>query len=689
MNKSQEISISIYGAIIAIIGFILYFGLTMLATNQLDSLKSGFSKEYQEEAKSELVSAVAKLSMQTNELVNDLYNWEEIQQQINDPTYYTYWQSSRVSSANFIPSYFIKLSLYDKNAISLMGMDGEKNIREFGPEIDKSIVHLSEGKAIIERCAVLSEIYGKKNILGYFCVELDLFKGLTAVQAFDNLDIESVNITWDSNNRFVLDNLLEYVTYAAQGVKTISKMHSLTVDTIVKYMVVSAVAILVFVYILIVPLGKPLRGLSSHINALQVSGSEKSYLPDGGIFKITELNTVYKSLNNYQERLEEATQELKNSEEYFRSLIENSSDVILSLDNKGMIIYASPSVEDVLGYKKSKIIGDHVFEYIHGNDIEPFRLSTGEKNNVINAFSQVDFRFKHNNGEWLTLELAGKAYSDADNSCTVICRDITERKKVQEAISLAHDQALEASRAKSNFLANTSHELRTPLNAILGYAEIIAEDMKNNDYTNAEDDVGKVHTAARSLLHLIDEVLDLSKIESGKMELEVHEISVQELVTEIERTITPLISRNSNVLEVNISETVSTMYTDRNKLRQIIFNLLNNSAKFTQNGEVTLDVMVKKVGERDCIEFTVTDTGVGMTKEQAEKVFEPFVQADTSTTRKFGGTGLGLTICRSFAHLMHGEITVHSEEGIGSAFTLTLPVKIRNPEQRVFTRKAV
>ncbi|WP_455217092.1 PAS domain-containing sensor histidine kinase [Kaarinaea lacus] len=627
--------------------------------------------------------------MQTNQLVEDLYNWEEILQQINDPTYYNYWQSSRVSNVNFIPSYFLKLTLYDKNRTSLMGEDGEQNIREFGPELNKNIVHLGSNKAIIERCATLSEIYGKKNVLGYFCIELDLFKGLSAVQAFDNLDVESININRLGNESFELEKLLENVTYSAQGEHTITRMHDLTVDTIIRYMVVSAVVILVFLYILIVPLGKPLRGLSEHINALQVFGSKKSYLPDTGIIKITELDTVYKSLNNYQKRLEETTEELKKSEEYFRSLIENSSDVILSLDNKGMITYASPSIEDVLGYEKSEIVGDHVYEYIHGNDIESFRLSVSEKNFAENVFSQVDFRFRHKGGEWLNLELAGKVYSDADASCTVICRDITERKKVQEAISLAHDQALEASRAKSNFLANTSHELRTPLNAILGYTEIIAEDMQNNDYTNAEDDISKVHTAANSLLHLIDEVLDLSKIESGKMELEVHEISVQELVTEIERTITPLISRNSNTLEINISETVNTMYTDRNKLRQIIFNLLNNSAKFTQDGEVTLDVKVKKVGERDWIEFAVTDTGVGMTKEQAEKVFEPFVQADTSTTRKYGGTGLGLTICRSFAHLMHGEISVHSEEGIGSAFTLKLPLKIRNPEQRVFTRKAV
>jgi PAS domain S-box-containing protein len=360
----------------------------------------------------------------------------------------------------------------------------------------------------------------------------------------------------------------------------------------------------------------------------------------------------------------------------------------MSLDNKGMIVYISPSVVGTLGYKQEEIIGKHIFEYIHSDDIDMARSSLGSSENIYDSLSANEFRFKHKNNAWVTLEASGEMLSEDNNYFTLNCRDITERKRAQEAMLDARDQALEASNAKSNFLANTSHELRTPLNAILGYSEIISEDLAGNDFSNVEDDIEKVHTAASSLLHLIDEVLDLSKIESGKMELSVEEIPIKELLMEVERTIAPLMNKNSNRLEINCSETVKTMKTDRNKLRQIIFNLLNNAAKFTHNGEVTLDVKVRKINGRDWLDFIVTDTGVGMNTEQQEKVFEPFVQADSSTTRKYGGTGLGLTICRSFAQLMYGDITVQSEEGVGSAFSLSLPAKIRSTVERFQPRQA-
>lgn len=688
MKNTHKLSIAAYGFLVTILGLLLYVILTFSATKQLDSLSDAYQKKHQELAKVELTQVIDKLAKATDLLIYELNNWEEILQQINDPTYYTYWQNNRVANFNLMPTYFNKLYVYDKRGVSLMGVDGERNSRIFGKELNTSIVSMINEKPVVERCMVLAEQYGEKNILGYFCIQHDLLKALKTLQVFSYLDIDSLVINRFEKEGITLNEFVDNVDFSVQSRKTITKMHDLTVETIFGYLLVSAAVIFIFLYILVVTIGKPLRGLSSHINSLQVFGSEKSLMPGFSFFKISELDTVYESLNTYQMRLEESSEELKNSEEYFRSLIENSSDVIISMDNKGAIVYISPAVETILGYQSDEIIGDHILEYIHGSDIELFRLSANTKENEKYVFSHYNFRVKHKNGEWLHLELAGRVIADDGASSTIICRDITERKKVQEAISMAHDRALEASRAKSNFLANTSHELRTPLNAILGYSEIIAEDLHSKDFSNAEDDIGKIHTAAKSLLHLIDEVLDLSKIESGKMELEVGEMSVRELLTEVERTITPLMSRNSNTLEVNISETTNTMFTDRNKLRQIIFNLLNNAAKFTHNGEVTLDVKVRKINDRDWIDFTITDTGVGMSAEQQDKVFEPFVQADASTTRKFGGTGLGLTICRSFAHLMHGEISVQSEEGVGSAFTLTLPLKIRNPEDRIFIRKA-
>ena len=685
MKITRKHSIKTYGIILTVIGVVLYASLAVVANNQLNRLSNNYEKKYISLAENEFNEALIKLSMETDNLSNDLQNWEELLQQINDPTYYSYWLENRVASLNFLPKFFEKISLYNSNKQSLAGTSGGSLTNLDLEGLGKTLIFADKDHPVMRRCDAIREKYGKGDLLGYFCVDLDFLEGIKSVKSFNYLGDVAFKIVSgprDNSNVIGMDEVHNKVNISVKKELSNSELHDLTSDTIIKYLIVSAGFMFIFLYILLVIIAVPLRRLSSFINNLEATGTRNIPEFKGGYLEIEELETVYNSLDNYQTRLEESSRELKESEEYFRSLIENSSDVIISLDSKGMIKYVSPTVGRVLGYSVSQFTGNHIFEYIHGSDIESFRLLISTTENMKNIHSQNDFRVRHKKGDWLSLELAGRVVTDKDDLLTIICRDITERKKVQEAITMAHNQALEASRAKSNFLANTSHELRTPLNAILGYTEIVAEDMLNSDYSNVESDIEKVHTAAKNLLHLIDEVLDLSKIESGKMELLIEELPVRELLTEVDRTISPLMGKNSNVLEINLAETVNVMFTDRNKLRQIIFNLLSNAAKFTTHGEVTLDVKVRKNNGRDWVDFIVTDTGVGMTPEQQEKVFEPFVQADSSTTRKYGGTGLGLTICRSFAHLMHGDITVQSEEGVGTAFTLSLPAKIRRSNER-------
>jgi len=694
MIFSRKQSITTYGIILTIIGIVLYLFLALLANNQLDRLTEGYHEKYIDLAKQELITTVNDLKADVSRVAVNLHGWEELLQQINDPTYYSYWLENRVRSVNFLPSYLKKISLYDKNAVSLEGAAIGSLSAIFLENLERNIIMIGEGYPIMRRCDPIREEYGKKRLVGYFCIDMDFIAGLKSLKTFNyigDFSVENISIkSLDGGGSHLvgLEKILDDIDISLKKELSQSEFHDLTEETILRYLIVSAGFMFIFLYILLVLVGIPLRGLSSYINNLQIAGPKETLDIEKGYLEIEELETVYKSLGDYQRRLEESASELRRSEEHFRSLIENSTDVIMSLDKKGLIVYISPSVMGTLGYDQSEIFGTHIFEYIHADDIDIIRSSLGETQNIYDNLSSNEFRFKHKSGAWISLEASGEVLSEDNNYFTLNCRDITDRKRAQEAIMIARDQALEASNAKSNFLANTSHELRTPLNAILGYTEIVSEDIAVNDFSNIESDIEKVHTAAGSLLHLIDEVLDLSKIESGKMELSVEEILLRDLLTEIERTITPLMNKNSNTLEINIAGTVNKIKTDKNKLRQIIFNLLNNAAKFTHNGEVTLDVKLKKIKGRDWLEIVITDTGVGMNNEQQERVFEPFVQADTSTTRKYGGTGLGLTICRSFAHLMFGELTVQSEEGVGSAFTLLLPARIRESVERFQPRQA-
>ena len=231
-----------------------------------------------------------------------------------------------------------------------------------------------------------------------------------------------------------------------------------------------------------------------------------------------------------------------------------------------------------------------------------------------------------------------------------------------------------ANQAKSVFLANMSHELRTPLNAIIGYSEMLIEETEAEGYVTLTNDLRKVQTSGQHLLELINAVLDLSKIESGKMELYLETFSIGELLDEVGAVILPLAEKNGNTYEVLADRQLTTMCADQTKVRQSLLNLLSNACKFTSRGRVTLEV--QKLPE-DHVAFAVSDTGVGMTAEQVSRLFTPFTQADSSTTRRFGGTGLGLTISKKFAEMMGGQISVESEDGKGTKFTMTLPRVVR------------
>ncbi len=234
-------------------------------------------------------------------------------------------------------------------------------------------------------------------------------------------------------------------------------------------------------------------------------------------------------------------------------------------------------------------------------------------------------------------------------------------------------QLVEASLAKSQFLANMSHELRTPLNAIIGYSEMIQEDVQEKGINEFIPDLKKIREAGKHLLGIINDILDLSKIESGNVSLHLEEFKISMMIQDLGTTAVPLMEKNNNKLEIRIQENIGTMRGDIKRLRQVLLNLLSNAAKFTENGKITIDVSRENVDHNDWINFRVLDTGIGMTDEQKSKVFQAFSQADTSVTRKFGGAGLGLVISKRFCQMMGGTITFESEAGKGSSFCVRLP----------------
>lgn len=250
---------------------------------------------------------------------------------------------------------------------------------------------------------------------------------------------------------------------------------------------------------------------------------------------------------------------------------------------------------------------------------------------------------------------------------TRLLASLTRRAEEQKRL------ADEANRTKSNFLTHMSHELRTPLTAILGYTEIMQEDLDEQVFDDFPERLSHVHQAGSHLLTIINSLLDISKIEAGHLDLFLETTPIRTVLEEACSAVGPQIERNNNSLELICPDEAGEMITDHTKVRQNLINLLSNAAKFTRDGTIRVSVETLKVQSGDWIYFRIKDSGIGMTREQIDRIFQPFVQADSSTTRRFGGTGLGLALTRRFCQILGGEIDVESEPDAGTCFTMRLP----------------
>ena len=293
--------------------------------------------------------------------------------------------------------------------------------------------------------------------------------------------------------------------------------------------------------------------------------------------------------------------------------------------------------------------------------------------------AELEVDYQRGDGTRAWISFTGAPMFDHDGhqmGGVVVVTDIDGRKRNELDLAAAKRAAEEANRAKSEFLANMSHELRTPLSAVIGYSEMLQEEMEDLGQDDLLPDMRKIEANARHLLGLINDVLDLSKIEAERMETYVEDFTVEAVVRDVASAVEALVARKGNILTLDLGTALGEARTDVTKLRQCLINLLSNAAKFTEGGQVTLSAARDERDGAAWLTFAVSDTGIGMTPEQQARLFERFTQADASTTRRFGGTGLGLSITRAFAGMLGGGIAVASEPGRGTTFTVSVPARI-------------
>jgi len=358
--------------------------------------------------------------------------------------------------------------------------------------------------------------------------------------------------------------------------------------------------------------------------------------------------------------------------EYFETLVSNSPVAIVVLDREHIIVTCNPAFEALFGYARDEAVGRDLDSLI---TTEATRTeAVGYTQEALSHPVHGIGRRRRKDGSMVDVEVLGVPVIASGSRVGLmgLYHDISE-------LLAARRDAEAANAAKSQFLASMSHELRTPLNAIIGYAEMLEEEMQDLQQPGVGDDLQKIRSAGRHLLSLINNILDLSKVEAGKMDVDAVTFALAPAIEDVMSTMRPLVSRNGNRLVLEADRMPATMHSDETKIRQMLLNLLSNASKFTSNGAITLAVHGETAGDVDTVVFTVRDTGIGMTPEQLTRLFEVFSQAEASTMRRYGGTGLGLAITRSFSRLLGGDVTVASIAGEGSAFTIRLPRVWREP----------
>jgi PAS domain S-box-containing protein len=403
------------------------------------------------------------------------------------------------------------------------------------------------------------------------------------------------------------------------------------------------------------------------------------------------LYLAVKNLQNARERARqgatkaaELLHEATAAKNYADNILASMAESLVVIDPRGTIVTVNKATLDLLGYRPESLLG-RPFTVV----LPDFGALATDNSPPVGAHEPVERSYNNAEGKPVPVlfshgRLPGGEGQRAGSVC--VASDITQLKHAEQSLREAKQLAEEASLAKSRFLANMSHELRTPLNAVIGYAEMLLEEADERGITGSAEEVRKIQFAGKHLLGLISDILDLSKIEAGRMDIHLETFDIADMIGTVIGTIGPMIARNGNRIDVVCPPGLGFIHADLTKIRQILLNLLSNAAKFTDHGAVTLSVAKILNGPTQQVQFTVADTGIGMTQAQVTQLFQAFSQGDSSTSRRYGGTGLGLAITKAFVDMLGGHVEVQSRLGVGTTFLIRLP--FMNPRDLSGSKRA-